>query len=102
MSPERQESPTSKKRKVPNSTASASPSFPIEPATKEEVPRKIRRVGWGELEPLDQSEGVEFDFDNIDTLWYQNLDYATFLRQQLIALADDEWCKAYLHEHGPM
>ena len=33
-------------------------------------------------------------------LWYHNLDYGAFLRQQLVAPTNNERCKAYLHEYG--
>ena len=42
---------------------------------------KVRRVSWQDLEPKDAPAGTEFDLENINSLWYQQLDYSPFLRQ---------------------
>ena len=42
--------------------------------------REVRKVGWLNLEPVDAPAISEFDLDNIDNLWYHQLDYGTFLR----------------------
>ena len=42
--------------------------------------RKVRRVSWQDLEPMDAPTGTDFDLENIDSLWYRQLDYSPFLR----------------------
>ena len=43
--------------------------------------RKVRKVNWSDLEPMDAPASAELDLDNIDSLWYHQLDYDPFLRQ---------------------
>ena len=45
-------------------------------------------MSWQDLEPKDAPAGTEFDLESIDSLWYRQLDYGPFLRQQLIMLID--------------
>ena len=33
--------------------------------------RKVRKVGWLDLEPIDAPTGAEFDLENINNLWYR-------------------------------
>ena len=33
--------------------------------------RKVQRVGWQDLEPVDAPSGNDFDLESIDSLWYQ-------------------------------
>ena len=46
--------------------------------TDERAP--TRKVSWSDLELMDALTGIEFDLDNIDSLWYHQLDYSPFLR----------------------
>ena len=44
-------------------------------------PRKIKRVKWVKLEPINPLADAKFDFEHIDSLWYCNMDYFAFLHQ---------------------
>ena len=72
--------------------SAAEPSYPS---------RKIKRVEWMELEPIDPPADMDFDFEHIDTLWYRNLDYGAFLHQQIMASHDLKRCEAFVGEYGP-
>ena len=51
---------------------------------------------------MDAPTGAEFDLDNIDSLWYHQLDYSPFLRQQLVMSTDKDRAKAFLNEYNPL
>ena len=40
--------------------------------------RKIKRVELWEMELFNPHADANFDYENIDSLWYRNLDYGTF------------------------
>ena len=78
---------TGKKRKA--TSTSTSPSSPGEAmelvdADERAPARKVRKVTWMDLEPVVAPAGTNFELDNIDSLWYRQLDYGPFLRQQLV------------------
>ena len=53
-----------------------------------------------DLQLVDALVGAEFDLDNIDSLWYHQLDYEPFLRQQLVTPVDKDKAEAFLNEYG--
>ena len=59
-------------------------------------------MSWVDLEPKDALTGTEFDLENIDSLWYRQLDHGQFLRQQLVMPADQERAEGFMNEHGPL
>ena len=73
-----------KKRKAAGTSASlSSPGEAVELVDADEraLARKVRKVNWTDMEPVNAPAGTEFDLDNIDNLSYQQLDYGPFLRQ---------------------
>ena len=42
--------------------------------------RKVRKVNWSDLESVEAPASTKLDLDNIDSLWYRQLDYGPFLR----------------------
>ena len=64
--------------------------------------RKVRKVGWLELEPINTPVGNEFNLDNINSLWYHQLDYRPFLQQQLVTLVYQDRVKGFLIEYRPL
>ena len=59
-------------------------------------------MNWLDLEPVDASASTDFDLESIDNLWYRQLDYGPFLRQQLVTPADKDRVEAFMNEHGPL
>ena len=68
-----------KKRKTASSSASPSvqEGHEVELIDMDEwtPARQVRWVNWEDLEPKDAPAGTEFDLENIDSLWYRQLDY---------------------------
>ena len=50
-------------------------------ADKQALARKVRKVNWLDLEPVDAPTGTKFDLDKTDSIWYCQLDYGPFLKQ---------------------
>ena len=48
------------------------------------LPKKSKRIKWIEIKLINLLSQVNFDFNNISSLWYCNLDYRSYLRQQLL------------------
>ena len=70
-----------KKRKVSNyfdsSSAQGETEVELVDANEQAPIRKVRKVGWLELELVEALVGCEFGLDN---LWYFQLDYGPFMR----------------------
>ena len=95
-----------KKRKAANYSASPSSQEEIEvklmDANERAPERKVRKVNWSNLEPMDAPAGTNFDLDNIDSLWYRQLDYGPFLRQQLVTPVNKDRVEAFMNEYGSL
>ena len=70
-------------------------------ANKCSLARKVRKMSWEDLELVDALAGTKFDLDNIDSLWYRQLDYDPFLRQQLVTPVDQDKVEGFLNKYGP-
>ena len=53
----------------------------------------------GVVNPL---TGTDFNFDNIESLWYHNVDYGLYLRQQLLPPINLKWNEEFMYEHGAL
>ena len=68
----------------------------------------MRKLNWLDLEPVDAPTGMKFHLDNTNSLWYCQLDYGPFLRQQLVTLANKDRVvtkdrvEKFLNEYGPL
>ena len=90
----------SQKRKAPlsNNFAEKGGSSSSEAPTS----KKIKAMTWPEIETVDISTEKDFTFDTIDSLWYRDLDYGSYLKNHLVSPNDLERNKEYIKDHGAL
>ena len=91
-----------KRKRASSSSAQEGPELELVDTDERTPARKVRKVNWADLAPKDPPAGTEFDLESIDSLWYRQLDYGQFLRQQLVMPADQERAEDFMNAHGPL